>query len=520
MRRFIDLLAPLGFIVMGGAFLIDRMGQKIPGNLEVYFLVGSAFIVTHLLLRFEDITRAVGARQLRYGGNTFVFSLAVFGILVLVNWFVVRHTKRWDLTKNKRFSLSDQTKKVIDGLKEDVSVTFFQKADEMPLSRERMKPFEAASHLKVSYVDPIKEPAKARALDVTSLPTIVFERGSRKEKATNDSEQDLESALIKVTRDVKKTVCFVEGEGERDIDDSRDVGYSTVKTDLGRSQYEIKKVLLFSEGKVPADCTVLVVAGPAKDLQERAVDAIRSYVKSGGRALIMVEPEFKESYPNLTGLLKEWNIDTAKDVVVDASGVGQVFGAGPITPIALQYPYHEITKDFRLMTVFHEARSMQAGKATIPGVTAQNLVETSARSWAESDLTLKDPVEFNEGKDRSGPISLGAVATIAGPDAKPDAKAPEGESAAPKVEGRVAAFGDSDFASNALFSFQGNRNFFLNTVAWLAQDSDLISIRPREPDDQRMMLSENQQLLVWLLAIVLLPGAFIVLGVGTWWRRR
>jgi ABC-type uncharacterized transport system involved in gliding motility auxiliary subunit len=84
----------------------------------------------------------------------------------------------------------------------------------------------------------------------------------------------------------------------------------------------------------------------------------------------------------------------------------------------------------------------------------------------------------------------------------------------------VAAFGDSDFASNALLGFQGNQDFFLNAVAWLAQDPDLISIRAREPDDQRLVLSQQELGNVWLFSRILFPGALLALGVYSWWRRR
>jgi ABC-type uncharacterized transport system involved in gliding motility auxiliary subunit len=137
-------------------------------------------------------------------------------------------------------------------------------------------------------------------------------------------------------------------------------------------------------------------------------------------------------------------------------------------------------------------------------------------------------VQFDEGKDKKGPISLAAVATVTvtpspspspSPSVSPSAS-PSPDVAAPKREGRVAAFGDSDFASNTLVSFQGNRDLFLNTVAWLAQDADLISIRPKEPEDQRLVLTRNQQQNVLVLALLLIPGVFIVMGIREWWSRR
>ena len=536
MKRAIDLLAPLGLAVIVGSEAWQRSGHALPGKPDAYLIAGAALILAHLLLRWEDVSRRIGRRQMKYGTNTAVLVLAVVGVLGFVNYLVVRHTKRWDLTKNKRYSLSDQTKKVLAGLKEDVKITYFQRSAERTAAQDRMKEYQAASpRVKVEFVDPVASPAKAQAYEVRGpWPILVVERGGKREKATNDSEQDLTNAFIKVTREKKKTVCFVEGEDERDMDDGADGGFSAVKTALGKSQYETKKVLLAREPAVPADCTVMVVAGPQRDLLPTEIDALRRYAKGGGKLLVMSEPEVKFPTPNLDALAKEFNIELSKDIVVDVSPVGQIFGTGALTPIAASYPFHEITKDFRVMTVFHTARSAEAGKGTVEGVTVQNLLQTSPASWAETDLTLKEPVEMNEGKDRKGPISLGAVATVkASPPAPPaPASPPSSPSPAASVspspaeeppapaEGRVVVLGDSDFATNALLGFQGNQDFFLNTVAWLAQDVDLISIRAKEPEDQRLFVTRQQQQNVLLVSLLLVPGAFVVMGIAAWWKRR
>jgi gliding motility-associatede transport system auxiliary component len=530
--RPVDFLAPLGFLVIVGAEAWERSGRTLPGKPQAWLIAGGALIVTHLLLRFEDITRRVGRRQMKYGANTAVLVLVTLAILGFVNYLAFRHTRRWDLTKGQRYSLSDQAKKILQGLKEDVTVWYFQRstAPDLAAAQDHLKTFQAASpRVKVQFVDPLQNPARAQEYDARGpWPVVVVERGSKREKISNDSEQDLTNALIKVTRDIRKTVCFVEGEGERDVDDTGDRGLSGWKAALARSQYETQKVLLVREGRVPAACTVLVVAGPERDLLPQVAEAVRAYVRQGGKALLMVEPEMKVATPNLVALLKEWNLEAGRDVVVDVSGMGQLFGTGAITPIVAQYPYHEITKDFRVMTAFHTARSLEAGKAAIDGVTAQNLLETSPASWAESDLSLKEPIEMNEGKDRKGPLPLGAAATLRAepsaspspPAASPSPAPAEGEAAEKKTEARVVAIGDTDFATNQLLAFEGNQDFLLNTVAWLAQDADLISIRPKEPDDQRMFLTRQQQQNISLLALLIVPGLFVVLGIASWWRRR
>jgi ABC-type uncharacterized transport system involved in gliding motility auxiliary subunit len=533
--RWVDLLAPLGLLVMAGAAVASRYGVALPGGRNPWLIAGAVLMLVHLVLRGESVARAVGGRQLRHGGNSAVLIAVVIAILAGINYVAYKRPLKKDLTKSQRYSLADQTKKVVGGLKEDVRILYFQKAVDVQGRDERIKQYQALSpHVKAEFVDPLARPARAREYDVKGpWPIVVVERGDRRERAASDSEQDLTNAIVKVTHEGQKTVCFVEGEGERDLDDGTDLGLTGAREALTKSQYVTKKVVLAREKTVPADCAVVVVAGPSADLLPPVVDALRTHVAGGGKVMVLSEAPLKKATPNLDGLLRGWNLEPGNDVVVDVSGVGQIFGASELTPMAVDYPYHEITRGFRVMTAFHEARSMQAGQAPPPGTIAQNLVQTSDASWGETDLALKEPIQF-DAKDKKGPIALGAVATVAVTAAASPAPSPSAspavdpESAAedeekpslPGREGRVVAMGDADFASNALLGFQGNRDFFLNAIAWLAEDADLISIRPREPEDQRMFLTQVQAQTIALIALVLLPGLFVGLGVWSWWSRR
>ncbi len=529
MKRLVDLISPLALVVAVGSSAWLRAGKTLPGEHRYYLYAALALVVLHAALRFEDIVKAVGRRQLKYGSNTLAMVLAVLGILAAANYLVSRHSQRFDLTKNQRYSLGDQTKKLLAGLKEDVKILYFQRKERMPEGRDRLQQYERESaRIKTEFVDPVEKPGRAREHDVTAVPTLVLERGSKREKISNDSEQDITNALIKVTRDATKTVCFVAGLGEADMDDFGDAGYSSAKSALGKSQYGTQKVVLLQAGKVPAECTVLMLPGPKKDLPPALVSLLRDYVAGGGRLLLMVEPEMKGigPFPNLQALLKEWNVETAKDVVLDVSLESQMAGTGPLTPLAAQYPYHEITKDFRLATAFQTARSVKAGTGTTPGLRAQNLVETSPQSWAESDLQLREPVQFDDGKDTRGPVSLAAVVTLEPPEPSPSPAPSPSASPSPaedkpkKPAGRVVAVGDADFASNAFLGFPGNQDLLVNSVAWLAEDADLISIRPREADDQRLFLTAEQQRLAFFFSLLALPGFFVVAGIWSWWRRR
>ena len=160
----------------------------------------------------------------------------------------------------------------------------------MARGQDRIKEYQALSpRIKAEFVDPIKSPAKAQAYDVRGpWPILVVELGDKRERVTNDSEQDITNALIKVTRDSKKTVCLLEGEGERSGEDSGERGMTGAKSSLTKALYEVKNVFLMREKTVPKDCTVLIVAGPEKDLLPETTAAIKDYVKQGGKALVSV----------------------------------------------------------------------------------------------------------------------------------------------------------------------------------------------------------------------------------------
>jgi ABC-type uncharacterized transport system involved in gliding motility auxiliary subunit len=84
----------------------------------------------------------------------------------------------------------------------------------------------------------------------------------------------------------------------------------------------------------------------------------------------------------------------------------------------------------------------------------------------------------------------------------------------------VAVYGDSDFAGNSGINIQGNRDLFLNTIGWLSQQENLISIRPKDPQDRRLTMTAAQQTNVQWLSLFIIPGLVFFTGFYSWWRRR
>jgi ABC-type uncharacterized transport system involved in gliding motility auxiliary subunit len=222
----------------------------------------------------------------------------------------------------------------------------------------------------------------------------------------------------------------------------------------------------------------------------------------------LLDPESPDSYVKL---LAEWGFNIGHDVVVDASGFGQLFGAGPTMPIVSKYEPHAITKDFNLMTFFQDARSVSEKDNVPAGLTFQEIGRTNQNSWGEtSPLEAAQQISYDEGKDLRGPVTIFASAE------KNIDESSQGRSG----KTRIVVFGDSDFAGNSYFNTQGNANLFLNSVSWLAEEEDLISVRPRDPEDRRVAITQTQSRALLYIGVILLPMALFLAGIAVYWNRK
>jgi ABC-type uncharacterized transport system involved in gliding motility auxiliary subunit len=485
---------------------------------------GLVCVLVYTLSQWRDIAGMFRRRQARMGTLTAASILIVLGILVAINYLGSRENKRWDLTKAGEFTLSDQTAKVLRSLDAPLKITVFEKAQEMQRFKDRLPEYGFVSkRVSVDYVDPDVKPALAKQYQVQSYGTVVLEYKGRTERVVGDSEQDLTNGIIKVVSGAKRKVYFLQGHGERDPNSSERGGYSVVKSALERENYGVERLALIQAGAVPDDATAVVVVGPTSDLLAPELAALQAFLARGGKLLLLIDPPATNGTPPMPvfeGLAKAWGMQLGRDVIVDASGLGQLIGSSYDTPVSVSYPPHPITERFDTLTAFPLARSVSTATAGAGGVTAQPIVETGQRSWAETDIdsvAAKDGPKLDEAKgDRRGPVAVGAAASQA-------VKAPAAQPASTETkppETRVVVMGDSDFASNAAVNISGNRDLFMNIVGWLSQQENLISIRPKEAGDSRLTLTNDQARRIAWLALLILPGAILALGVSTWWRRR
>jgi len=526
LNRIVSIIGWLGFAAVLVAVGI-RVGQnfgysKYDQYASPFAIAGLVLLVVYILGQWRDIAKMFTRRQARYGTLAGASVLVVLGILVAVNYIGARQNKRWDLTTNKQFSLSDQTRTVLQKLDSPLNILVFAQENNFQTFKDKLKEYEYTSkRVTTDYVDPDKKPAIASQNQVQAYNTIVFKYKDRTERITTDTEQDITTAIIKVVQGGTKKVYFTQGHGEKDSTSSERDGYKAIADALTRENYTVDKLVLAQAGAVPDDAAVLVIAGPKIDFFPGEVTALKNYLGKQGKLLLLLDPADKADAPpltNLVALAHDWGMDVGNDIVVDVSGMGQLIGTDASVPVAAQYPSHAISRNFKFLTAYPFARSVTAVSGGVNGHTAQGIVETSARSWAESDIKTMlttGKVSFNAASgDKQGPITVAAAVSASG-TAAPDAK-----SDAPKPETRVVVFGDSDFASNSGLGIQGNRDLFMNTVGWLSQQENLISIRPKEAEDRRLTMTAAQQTNMIVMSLLIIPGLVFFTGVYTWWRRR
>jgi ABC-type uncharacterized transport system involved in gliding motility auxiliary subunit len=451
------------------------------------------------------------ARQTKYAAYATVYILVVIAVVVVANTLADRYNKSFDATSNKRYSLSDQTAKIVKGLKQDATITYFDQSTRFREGKDLLDQYANLSpKVRVEYVDPDRNPQLAREAGIRSLGAAVIQIGAKREEAKGMSEEGITGAFIRDLKSNTRTVCFVTGSGEHQPDDRDREGLSDFKDLLAKDNYESKTVDLLQKAEVPSDCTTLVVAGPTRNHEQPEVDAIKRYVEEGGRALLMLDPPLKlgrsEIADNdaLTNLLQSWGITLSKDLILDLNPIGQLAGLGPQVALVTSYSSQPIVNEMKgTATGFPLARSMEIKNTDKTSV--QKLFDSSSSSLATNNLSSAS-VNVNDPKNKKGPLTIAAAGTY--------------NTGKENSQGRFVVIGSSSWAANRFINFNGNNDLALNAINWLASDEDLISIRPKPQEDRRITMTRAQLNLVRVTSQFVLPLVIVFAGVGVWWKRR
>jgi ABC-type uncharacterized transport system involved in gliding motility auxiliary subunit len=475
----------------------------------------------------------------RRRGEVALYTVGAIGVLLALAYLSVRYPVRFDLTESRRYSLSGSTVTMLRRLERPVHVVFFHD----PMMRETVELYELmakqTSRVTLEFYDPMLNPAQARLFGVQFAGTAVMESDGRRLQVNGSSETDIANGILRVSRSATQRLCFLDGHGEPDPFslESHDHlegapghthglgakyvlherhGMAKARHALETLNYTVDKIALLQRASALSGCAVLVVAGPKVALLPAEVTAIRAYLAGGGNALFMLDPFV---VTHLEPVVREFGIVLGDDIVIDEASH---FWADVSSPAVSDYNRHQITRDLPL-TFFPGSRSLTPTPERIPGTSVVPLVNSSKRSWSQSNRVR---VEFTEGRDVPGPHTLMVVALRRpAPASAADAlDTPAGRTSSTaddsRPRSRIVVVGDADFATNSFFHIMGNGALFLNAINYLAAQESLIGITPRTHDLPRVNLTNRQMKGTFFLSVILVPAFLAVVGTAVWWKQR
>ena len=456
-----------------------------------------------------------------YGVNTIVSTIIFFAIMVLLVLIAEQKPLRLDLTETRSFSLSGQTRNILNEIDKPIAVKIFISASG-PGAQNKDKIKDLLNtycyynkHIKYEFVDPDSQPEITRRYEVKTYGTTVLEGYDKKQVVQTADEENITNALLKLTRKEQKKIYFLAGHGEHSLVADAQDSFSNAKSALEKNLYVVADLNLLQQEEVPADAAAVIIAGPRKQIPEREQGIIKNYLARGGKVMLMIDPLTETG---MKDFLKDYGIQISDDVVIDR--LSRLFGASERVPVVMEYGPHKITDNFSEFTFYPDARSVVPSDKPPQGIEVQVLASTSPNAWAERNLEMlkEGKAAFDKDKDLPGPVPLVVLADIAGHKEPADAGQKD-DNSPPAKDGVLVVAGNSLFASNSYFNEYGNGDFFLNTVSFLADETNLITVE-RPNTNKPLLLTRTQATTIFWIVLVIVPLSVLISGIAVYRVRR
>ena len=452
--------------------------------------------------------------------------VAFVGILAFVALIGQRHPLRLDLTEGKRYSISEQSQKIVKALNGNINIIgFYQEADaNREQTRDLLETYRYyCKKIKYQFIDPDREPSLAKHYMIRTYGTLVLEGFGKTETITTADEESITNSIVKLTEEKQRVVYFLAGHGDRDINNFDKDGYSTAKAVIEKENFQVKTLNLLEVPEVPEDAALVVVADPKKALMTTELEALSQYLGRDGSLMFLLEPF---SNGGLGDFLGSYGITLSPDIIVDT--MSRVFGASYLMPVITEYGFHKITEGFNIACFFPTARSVESTGEIPASVNITKLASTSPYSWSETQFKFgqPEPPKFDEAKDKRGPINVALIVSIStkasggGQEGDEQRAAKDSEAENSGRQAQILVFGDSDFASNSYFNMQGNSDFFLNAINYLAQQENLIAVERPRTSGTPLTLSRSQSQLLFWVGLLLMPAVVLASGLAVFRLRR
>jgi hypothetical protein len=478
-------------------------------------------------------------------------------LVVLVNYVSFRRYARWDMTRDRLFTLSERTDNLLAGLKQPVDLYVFMGSGEPNFQdlRELVTRYKAKSDkISAHFVDPDREPTKFRMLaekfgvrvglqeggqteaelavlvssgdkrwsitrdDLVQVDFDSLEGEGRNAKVDVKTEQALSGALVQVTSGRATKVCVSEGHGEWTLEDGGERGLLAMKDELKRENIAVEALATRGKSQLPKECDAIFVLGPMKAFTPEESAALKRYLEGGGNLLLALDPVIsgEQLMPSgLEELAQAHGIRLDSDVVVELDEA-KLLSPSPVEAfLVTAFTDSKVVRPLaalRAPVVLALARSLSVPE----GSRAEPLFKSSDKAYGESalsQLSAGDDLKAGDG-DVAGPLVLGALAETAAAASGADKPKAKG--------GRLIVVGDSDWVSPQLLQQAqvANIDLLASVTGYLTEREALVAIAPRKVNMQSVVITEESLSWVFVRVVLLMPLAMLALGVTVWVQRR
>lgn len=480
----------------------------------------SSVIFVSLFATILFIRHSVAAKRLKKGAYDIAVTAVVLCIVFAGNILIGKAAPEIDISTGGMYTLSGDTKELVQGLKDPVSVYYIcQEGNWQEYIKNTLKQYNGLnSNLKVVNKDPVLYPAFtaqyteeevsdnsvivvnettgiAKYIPYSDMLVSEIDYTTYSSTVTGlDVEGQVTSAIQFVTSEDVPKLYAVNGHGETSLG-------STITSEIAKLNVTVEDLETISAEQIPEDCDILLMNAPQYDITEDEAAMIKKYLENGGRAILnsgYTDTELK----HYNSILSYYGITLEEGIILEETG--NYIGNYP-NYILPSMESHEITSGIEKYIVAAISQGMRISEDIRSTVTAEPLLTTSEQSYSKIDLESED-ISMGEG-DIKGPFTLGAVIT----------------ETYNETETKLAVFStpflvDDSFLSTAQF---GNDTLFLNTVSWMSGGvENNLSIPAKNLGNSYLTVEPSEVVFLGMLFVFVIPGALLLMGFVIWFRRR
>lgn len=431
----------------------------------------------------------------------------------MLAWISNHYNYQFDLTANKRHSLSSNSVDLLKKLDKEVTVHAYTTDDitKKAISEIIARYQQIKDDFNLRLLNPDLDIAEAQQDGIVMNKPFAFviHYNNRKEHITSLSEQAISNALLRLNRRDNQQVVFLSGHGEREIDGTSNRAYKKLHNKLVSIGFNIKTQNLL-EKSLAENIKLLVIAAPENAYLAGELEQIETFINNGGNLLWLTDPG---ELQGLDKLATTFGIQLQDGVIVDNNAdLRRTLNiASPaIIPVTEYFP-HIITNTIKYNTLFPLARGISplTNDASINNWQASTLFSSFGQSWTETGGLTEDMVFDSSTGDIAGPITIAVALNrqLVIPSAQ-------------TVSQRIVVVGDSDFLSDTYIGAGANLNLGINIFNWLIGDDDFISVEVTSSPDTKLELNDTQLMIIAFGFFLVIPLVLLAIGFRIWYVRK